>query len=173
MMNSRRVIPIVLAVLAFLGGMGMAWAQDATIVEVFIDARQDAYVVFQGVSEGTSPLARQEMAGYATLENVSLMSWVQFRDNVQRLIAARIVKNEYPGPRTALGVLAVLKSRPGRPIAVTWNGGVAVSFFDFQHAVEAYEAYLEDPPGYEQNRAREGDDDPLDPDRQIKAMLDG
>lgn len=173
MMNSVRAIPVLLAVLTLFGGLHAAWAQDASLVEVFIDARQDAYVVFQGVSDDTHPLARQEMEGYAALDKVSLVSWAQFRDNVQNFVASGIIKNEYPGPRTALGILAVLKSRPGRPIAVTWNGGVAASFFDFQHAVETYEAYRDDPPSYEQNRTQVGADDPLDPDRQIKAMLDG
>ncbi|MBL4614799.1 MAG: hypothetical protein JKY27_08000 [Magnetovibrio sp.] len=161
------------AVLAMFGDMRAAWAQDITIVEVFIDARQDAYVVFQGVSADTHPFARQEMVGYTALEKVSLVPWGQFRDNVQDFVAAGIVKNEYLGQRPALGILAVLKSHPGRPIAITWNGGVASTFFDFQHAAEVYQAYQEDAQAYEQSRAQEGQDDPLDPARQFKFLLDG
>ncbi|MBF0248805.1 MAG: hypothetical protein HQL36_12180, partial [Alphaproteobacteria bacterium] len=47
---------------------------------VFIDARQEAYVVFQGVDADTHPAAIQEMESYATLEGVSLVSWDDFRE---------------------------------------------------------------------------------------------
>jgi len=160
-------------VIALLGDARQGMAANGDLVEVFIDARQPAYVVYQGVSENTSPTARQEMVGYASLDGVSLVPWARFRDNVNAYIAVGIVKNEYPGARTALGILAVLKAHPGRPVAITWNGGVASSFFDFQHAVEAYEDYRENSVGYENSRNQSAEDDPLNPEVQIKAMLGG
>jgi len=150
---------------------GVAAAED--LVEVFVDARQPAYVIYQGVAEGTAQIARQEMAGYATLEGVSLVPWADFSANVQAYIAPAIVKNEYPGGGTALGLLAMIKAQPGRPVAITWNGGIATSFFDFQHAVEVFERYLENEVGYENSRRQNAEDDPLNPDVQIKAMLGG
>lgn len=150
-----------------------AWAADADLILVFIDARQDAYVVFQGVSQGTPAIARREMEGYATLDRVSLVAWDNFRENVETFVAAGIQKNEYPGRRTPLGILALLKAYPGRPFAVTWNGGIASSFFDFQHAVEVLEEYREDAEAYELRRSLDANEDPLSPDLQLKTMLDG
>lgn len=162
-----------LVMIASLGGMREAVAANGDLVEVFIDARQPAYVVYQGVAEDTPQIARQEMAGYAALDGVSLVAWAEFSANVQDYIATGVVKNEYAGGRTALGLLAMLKAKPGRPVAITWNGGIATTFFDFQHAVEVYEAYLENAVGYENSRRQSVEDDPLDPDVQIKAMLGG
>jgi len=169
----RVVMLVLLALLAALKGVHPVLAANGDLVDVFIDARQSAYVIYQGVAEDTSPQALEEMAGYATLAGMSLVPWTQFRANLESYITTGIVKNEYPGQRTAVGILAMLKAHPGRPIAITWNGGVATTFFDFQHAVETYEAYLEDAADYENKRAQRTEDDPLNPAIQIKSMLGG
>ncbi|WP_139135001.1 hypothetical protein [Magnetovibrio blakemorei] len=157
--------------LVSLGGAFPAMADSGDLIEVFIDARQSAYVTYQGVATDTSQQARDEMAGYATLEGISLVTWEEFRNQAQDIVAKGILKNEYPGAGTALGILAVLKANPGRPIAVTWNGGIATSFFDFQLAVETLEAYQENAETYEKSRTEAKEDDPLNPDVQIRAML--
>lgn len=162
-----------LCVLVSLGCAFPAMADSGDLIEVFIDARQAAYVTYQGVAENASLQAREEMASYATLEGISVVPWAEFRDRAQDFVAKGIVKNEYPGAGTALGILAVLKANPGRPIAVTWNGGIATSFFDFQLAVETLEAYQENAETYEKSRAEAAQDDPLNPDVQIRAMLGG
>lgn len=162
-----------LALLATLGAAQSVRAESGDLVEVFIDARQPAYVIYQGIAEGTSQLALDEMAGYATLAGMSLVPWAEFRANPEAYISAVVVKNEYPGGRTAVGILAMLKAHPGRPIAITWNGGIATSFFDFQHAVEMYEDYRENAERYESSRAQNAENDPLSPEVQIKAMLGG
>jgi len=169
----RVVVLVLLALFAILENAHPVQAANGDLVEVFIDARQPAYVIYQGVAEGTSPEALEEMAGYATLGEMSLVPWARFRANPDNYISAGIVKNEYPGQRTTVGVLAMLKAHPGRPIAITWNGGIATTFFDFQYAVETFEAYLRDAIGYENSRNQRAEDDPLNPELQIKAMLGG
>jgi len=156
----------------FLGARPVVGA-SGELVDVFIDAREPAYVIYQGVSIDASPAARQEMVGYTGLEGVSMVTWAQFRRNVQNYVAAAIVKNEYPAKRTAPGLLAVLKAYPGRPVAVTWNGGMATSFFDFQHAVEVFADFQENASRYEQNRLDNAANDPLNPDIQIRVLLGG
>jgi len=171
--------PLIVLISLMTGSVGVApaWAQDGgranPLIEVFIDARQPAYVIYQGVAADTSPLARQEMSGYSGLDGVTLVPWSVFRDNVDRYVAAGMRINEYPRQRTALGVLAMLKAKPGRPVAITWNGGIATSFFDFQHAVEVFEEFQENPVEYEKKRAAGAFGDPLNPEVQIKAMLGG
>lgn len=173
------------------GGVGVAWAQQGWnpggegsnvtregqggplkgVIEIFIDARQPAYVVYQSVAADAPQAARDEMAGYAGLSGVTLVPWDVFRENVDRYIAAGMRINEYPQQRIALGILAVLKAHPGRPVAITWNGGIATSFFDFQHAVQAFEDFQENPVEYERKRAAGEYGDALNPERQIRAML--
>ena len=167
--------PIILAiaVVCLLLGHGTAWAQSIKLSEVFIDARQPAYVTYQALSIDTPAIARQEMLGYANLDGVTLVKWDLFRDNVDKFIASGIRINEYPKNKTALGILAMLKAKPGRPVSITWNGGIATSFFDFQLAVETFEAFQENPVQYEIDRDAGEFGNSLDPDRQLRAMMDG
>lgn len=146
-------------------------ASAADPVEVFIDGRDPAFLVVQGVAADASDQALREMAGYATLEGVSLVAWNLFRQNAQTLIEPHIVKDEYPGVSTILGLVALVKTYPGRPFAITWNGGLAVSFQDYQHAVETRRAYLDNAQNYEQRRENALQDDPLDPQKHLTALL--
>jgi hypothetical protein len=147
-----------------------AWAADP--VEVFIDGRDPAFLVVQGVAADASDQAFSEMEGYATLDGVSMVAWNQFRENAESLLGAHIVKNEYPGASIVLGVVALVKKYPGRPFAITWNGGLAVAFQDYQHAVETYRAYLDNAQTYEQRRLETAQSDPLNPQNQLAALLD-
>lgn len=169
---NARIVQVI-AVLCLLFGHGWAWAQTAQLSEVFIDARQPAYVTYQALSVDTPAIARQEMLGYANLDGVTLVTWDLFRDNVDKFIASGIRINEYPKNKTALGILAMLKAKPGRPVSITWNGGIATSFFDFQLAVETFEAFQENPVQYEIDRDAGEFGDSLDPDRQLRAMMEG
>ena len=146
-----------------------AWAADP--VEVFIDGRDPAFLVVQGVAADTPDLARREMAGYATLEGVSLVGWNAFRRNAQSLIAPHIVKNEYPGVSTVLGVVTLVKTYPGSSFAITWNGGLAVSFQDYQYAVTTYKRYNANALAYEQSRPTAPDTDPINPQNHLAALL--
>jgi len=148
-----------------------AAARAADPVEVFIDARDPAFVILQGVAEDAPDLARREMEGYATLNGVSLVPWDAFRANAQALLAPYILRNDYPGQPTILGTVALVKAYPGRPFAVTWNGGLAVSFQDYQYAVESRRAFLDDAEAYERRRASPPADDPIDPARHLAALL--
>lgn len=159
----------VFALLAIAAFTPRAWAADP--VEVFVDARDPAFVVVQGVAADAPPQARAEMAGYATLEGVALMSWNAFRQDAQSVFSPHIAKDEYPGSLIVPGMVALVKAYPGRPFAVTWNGGLAVSFQDYQHAVSTYQAYQENAEAYEASRPAEPEADPVDPVRHLTALL--
>lgn len=146
-----------------------AWAADP--VEVFVDARDPAFVVVQGVAADASDLARREMAGYATLENVSLVPWDRFRQNAQDVLGPYIVRDDYPGASLVLSVVALVQTYPGRPFAVTWNGGLAVSFMDYQHAVSRYQIYSQSAEAYEQTRPVDPRQDPLNPANHMAELL--
>ena len=166
-MHAARILVVALGVLVAISNA--AWAADP--VQVFVDARDPAFMVVQGVAEGAADQARREMAGYATLEGVSLVAWNTFRQNAQALIAPHIVKNEYAGTSIVPGVVALLKTYPGRSFAVTWNGGLAVAFQDYQHAVSSYRKFSENAQAYEQSRPVEPAADPLNPQKHLAALL--
>lgn len=158
------------AVVLFVGSFART-AQAAELAEVFIDAREPAFVVVQGVALDAPEAAKFEMRSYTALDGVSMMTWDAFRQNAQAVLASYVVKDEYPGSRTVLGILALVKAQPGKPFALTWNGGLAASFQDLQHAVSTYQAYTADPATYETARSVDGTADPLHPDKQLQALL--
>lgn len=157
------------ALLVIIAGPRVVWAADP--IEVFIDGRDPAYLIVQGVAADTPDAAVQEMLGYATLDGVSLVGWDIFRQDAAALIAPHIVKEDYPGVSIVPSVVALIKTYPGRPFAITWNGGLAVSFQDYQHAADTHKAFLEDADAYERNRLQTLQVDPLNPQNQLAALL--
>ena len=160
---------IVVSVL--LAGAAVRTAHAAELVDVFIDARDPAFVVVQGIAIDAPEAAKFEMRSYTALDGVSMVSWDVFRQNAQAILAPYVVKDEYPESRTVLGVVTLVKDQPGKPFALTWNGGLAASFQDFQHAVSTFQAYTDDPGLYETSRPTDVAADPLFPDRQLQALL--
>jgi len=157
-----------LAVVALLTFGFTAPAFAGELVEVFIDARDPAYVVVQGVESNTPQEAWTEMEGYAQLPNVQLMAWLTFRKNARAILAPFVIRDDYPKAQTLMGVLALVKKYPGRPFAVTWNGGVAVSFWDYQHAAQTFQRFHDDPAGY---TVLPPNDDPVHPLHQFPPLL--
>lgn len=146
-------------------------ASAAELVEVFIDARDPAFVVVQGVALDAPEAAKSEMRSYTALDGVTMMAWDTFRQNAQVLLTPYVVKDEYPGSRTVLGLVALVQTHPGKSFALTWNGGLAATFQDFQYAVTTYEAFTADPGAYESKRSADLAADPLNPDSQLQALL--
>ena len=165
----RTFVAMVTSVL--LAGAAVRTAHAAELVDVFIDGRDPAFVVVQGVAIGAPEAAKFEMRSYTALDGVLMVPWDDFRQNAQTILAPYVVKDEYPGSRTVLGVVTLVKDQPGTPFALTWNGGLAASFQDFQHAVSTFQAYSADPASYETSRPTDVAADPLFPDRQLQALL--
>jgi len=156
------------AVVLFLTFISTRAAFAAELVEVFIDARDPAYVVVQGVHADTPQAAWKEMEGYAQLGNVHMMSWLIFRKNARGILSPYVKRNDYPNTQALMGVLTLIKKYPGRPFAITWNGGVATSFWDYQHAAETLVKFAGNPTGYKPLLPKE---DPVHPDNQLPALL--
>jgi len=146
-------------------------AKAAELIEIFVDARDPAYVVVQGVYDNTPQSAWKEMEGYAQLPNVKLVSWVNFRKKALAILAPYVRRDDYPNTQVIQGVLALLLKYPGRPFGVTWNGGIASTFFDYQTAAETWQSYQKDPKAYVKALPRKIADDPLHPANQLPGLL--
>jgi len=156
------------AVVAMLSLFSTRAALAAEMVEVFIDARDPAYVVLQGINSDTPQGAWKEMEGYAQLDKVQLMSWPVFRKNARKVLGPYVLLNDYPRSQALMGVLGLVAKYPGRPFAVTWNGGVAITFFDYQHAAETLAAYVSNPKAH---KPLPPADDPVHPGNKVPALL--
>lgn len=137
-----------------------------TLGHVMIDGRDPAYVLVTGIADGATAFetARlQETA--ASDEAIELLAWETFKPNAQARLAERIAKDEYGMvPRLGGGFLLGVQNHVGTPIGLTWNGGIARTAAEFQHARETYAAFQADPDAYAARPRPEHEVVSIDPD---------
>jgi hypothetical protein len=133
-----------------------------------IDRQEPAYTIFIGISKDKLV---EIQAQIANLQNVEIVSWEKFQQNPEHYIKARIVKNEYAESRVVAGIIALLKTFVGTPIGLTWNGGVAITYNDYQYAQKIHQQYQANPDEYERTRNRDPKADPLNPGTQFQGLL--
>ena len=110
-------------------------------------------------------------AAYAEKENVEIYQWSDFETKALQLVKSRVLKDEYPDSQVAYGITRLLRQYPGNPFGVTWNGGVAITTNDYQHAARGYETYEKNPSEYERSRPRDLREDPIHPQAHFAPLL--
>lgn len=131
-----------------------AWATDHALVVV--DTSERAYTVFMAISAEDLDKARSRIAGKP---GVAIITRSKLEKKKEHYIGSRILRDEYAGSDAVDGILDLLAKYRDAPFGLTWNGGLAFTFNDYQHAKKLYEAYLKDPVEYE----RAGTPHPINP----------
>jgi len=137
--------------------------------EVIIDHKNAAYTLFIGVPAGglTADQAAQLTAAGDVIDRVA---WADFVSDPGKYVNGRIIKNEYPEVQVAKGITELLQKMPKMPFAVTWNGGIAFTFNDYEHTRATYDAYQANPSGYTGRPANQAAD-PVHPMNHLKSLL--
>jgi len=135
---------------------------------VAVIASEPAYTVFHAFP--ASKRAEVE-ATYATAKDVRIYDWGAFERDAPRLVKARVLRDEYPNAQVSDGILALLRQYPGNPFGVTWNGGVAITANDYDHAEWGYETYRQSPAEYDRLRPLDPREDPIDPRGHFRPLL--
>ena len=139
---------------------------------VVVDHSERVYTVLMAVRGDTPDATLEELRSQvARKEKAELVSWDGFLGTRERFLDSRILKDEYPGSKAVEGIVELLRRYPGTPVGVTWNGGVAITFKDYEHAKRLYKAYLEDPEGYARTRSKDPRADPLNPRTHLVPLL--
>lgn len=139
---------------------------------VVVDHSERAYAVLMAVRRDTPDDELEELRSQvATKEKVELVSWEEFLGERQRLLNSRIVKDEYPGSKAVEGIVELLRRYARTPFGLSWNGGVAITFNDYEHAKRLYKRYLEDPEAYARTRSKDPRADPLNPRSHLGSLL--
>jgi hypothetical protein len=110
----------------------------------------------------------QAPAGYE--EKTPIVSWESFTLNSEKYIKSQIVNNEYPNSRTQDGIIELIRKFPGTPIGLAWNGGIVITYNDYQHAKLIYENYNTDPESYNKIN-RDLRTDPINPKGHFGPLL--
>jgi len=143
----------------------VAHAQD----RVLIDGTEQAYTVYAAIPSEKVGEVEAKLAGAP--KEVALVEWSQFAEGAGQYVGARIVRNDYPQSRTVEGVVALLRKYPGTPVGLAWNGGIAITYNDYQYAKRSYAQYKADPAAYKRNRVDDPRRDPLRPEGHLGPLL--
>lgn len=146
-----------------IGLLGVA--ADAIPAEpghVLVDAENPAYTVFLALPADLPKTDLMDLQLEAMQRRgIEVVAWKAFTQALDRQVRARILRDEYPEVDVAEGIAALLAAYPQTPVGLTWNGGIAITYGDYAHALETWRRHLADP-GARMRPARI-EDDPLHP----------
>lgn len=135
---------------------------------VVIDRKEAAYTVFVGIPDKRLDAVKTKLSGD---HGVDLVAWEAFNQGKDTYISARILKDEYPGSGAVAGIIELVRKFPENPIGLTWNGGVAITLRDYQHAKRTYQQYQANSADYERTRIRDPRADPVNPRTHLDPLL--
>lgn len=77
-----------------------------------------------------------------------IIPWNEFYENRQSYLKDCQIRNDYPEYNLVNEAAKILVSNDGIMFSITWNGGIAVTYMDHEHARETYAIYNQDPANY-------------------------
>lgn len=128
------------------------FAIDSASQYVLIDQSEPEFTVFIGVPKS---IAEEKLAEIrreaAARDTLTLLEWKQFLARAFDYANAVLVRIDYPQYRVLDGLICLVASEKGSgsPWGLTWNGGIALTYGDYQHTREAYENYMNNPSAYQ------------------------
>jgi hypothetical protein len=136
---------------------------------VLIERTEVGYTVYAFLTKDMLGKIKAELSNAA--KGIDLIAWETFVEKGDKYIKSQIVKDEYPESGKVAGIVELLRKFPGTPIGLTWNGGIAITRIDYEHAKRTYEQYKTDPVSYERNRNRDPRADPVNPKGHLGPLL--
>ena len=150
--------------LVSLIGCGTSAATPSQSEFVVVDQAETAFTVFTGIPKniGKDEFERIKQK-VSSRETLIMLTWDQFLKSVNKYARSVILINDYPNIRIVDGLVCLVASKQGTgaPWGLTWNGGIALTFNDYQHARRTYELYKANPAAYKP--LRDPRRDPVNP----------
>lgn len=118
---------------------------------VAIDQHDPAFIVFTGIPKNLDEKKLEEIKQVvSSVETATMLTWQEFLERVDEYARTAILKNDYPNIKIVDGLVCLLASKQGTgaPWGLTWNGGIALTRNDYQHARQTYETYKANPASY-------------------------
>lgn len=128
---------------------------------VVVEQIEPSFIVFTGIPKDIDKEKFEKIKdAVAKDDHAQMFEWQEFTKRVQAYADSIIVINDYPDISTTEGLLCLLKKAPGAPWGLTWNGGIALTYNDYQHARRTYASYKENPKAHKPLHPR---GDPVNP----------
>ena len=119
---------------------------------VVIDRSEPAFIVFTGIPKTLDEKKIEEIKMKVSgKETLTMLSWPEFLVRVDEYARSVMLRNDYPNIRVVDGIVCLVASQQGTgaPWGLTWNGCIALTFNDYQHARRSYQSYKKNPADYE------------------------
>lgn len=146
-------------------------AVQESLIFVLIEKQEPAYIVYIGISESIEEESLDEIKAIASEEeSVQLISWEEF-EGID--LASEIILNEYENLEVGKGIVGLIQLYPMTPFGLTWNGGIAFPFNDYQFAEDIYQQYQANSDTYLQTNERDLKEDPINPQNHLGLLLGG
>jgi len=152
---------------------------------VIIERENPAYTIFNVITK--MPQDLEKLASFkrnfakAQSQLIEVVDWEHFLRNADRYVNGAVIKNDYPSVKLTKGLLEILKftkkefKNGGRtgyaPWGMTWNGGIAFTREDYNHAKKTYALYCKDPGEYESTKILDRRRDPIHPNNWFRQVL--
>lgn len=153
------------ALSAFLFLSGEVHSMDGYFVA--IDNTEKEYTVYVGIPEEHIAKLKSTWEQEGKPE---ILKFEDFEKDKNKYIGNRIVKNDYEPSQVADGLVGLIIKFPLAPIGLTWNGGIAITANDYEHARQTYKEYVANPAGYEKTRNNDPKNDPNNPMNHMKIL---
>jgi hypothetical protein len=137
---------------------------DSVSKLVVVDQGEPVFTVFTGIPEDIGGERFQDIKlKVAENETLTMLTWQEFLEHVDEYARSVVLRNDYPNIKIVDGIVCLVASKRGvgAPWGLTWNGGIALTFNDYQHARRTYESYKADPAAYKPIRDQRRD--PINP----------
>lgn len=131
---------------------------------VVVDQSEPAFVVFTGIPKTIDKAQFERIkAQVAGRETLTMLTWEQFVSSVNGYAQSVMLRDDYPDVNVVDGIVCLVASEngTGAPWGLSWNGGIALTFMDYQHVRRTYESYKADPDSYKP--VRDARSDPVNP----------
>jgi hypothetical protein len=143
---------------------------EATTHLLLIDAQEPSYTVYYKIPIKDLEKVKGEGKGKdpALFRIIAYEHYIKSRERADHYTKPYIKINDYPEVDTIKGLSELLDRYPDTPFGLTWNGGIAYTYNDYQHVKRTYEAYVAAPSSHQRRERRA---DPVHPLNHIGPLL--
>lgn len=138
-LKPRQVFLICSLLPSLYGPFGFAADTNYRPDYVAINTSEQAFTVYYGFQKSQ---LKTSLEDFKLKTQMRVLSIEELEKSSDTLVKNRIVRNDYPEHDAVGGILKLIKAGfSGDGLGLTWNGGIALTYNDFQHAKKSYEKY--------------------------------
>lgn len=138
---------------------------------VVVDQSEKGFVVFTSISSSTNPKKLAKIRKKVDADDsMTMHTWSAFVNNLPGYAKETMLVDDYPQVDVVAGLPCLLSKKysVGAPWGLSWNGGIALTYRDYQRVRRSYKKYLKDPQSHKAKKDVRAD--PIYPNHHFKLV---